>query len=100
MICCQVSGAAVMPAASASCFGMAMTAGVRARLGCLSGMIRSAAVLAEGLGHQAPESGTHTSGAGPCVLVSQSPASEVTTSDGSFEVTLTDPHVPPTEGDV
>ena len=72
MICCQVSWALAMPAASASGLGMAMTVGVRARLGCRSGMMRSASASTEALRTQALESGTHTSGAGPWVLVSQS----------------------------
>src|SRR5574342_426873 len=79
MIWCQVSGSSNMLAALANVLGMAITVGVRARLGCRSGMRRSASASTEALRTQALDSGTQTSGVGPNVLVSHSPASVLAT---------------------
>src|SRR5262245_56897968 len=100
MISCQVSGLSVIPAAWASSLGMAMTVGVRARLGCRSGMIRSASASTDAFFTHAEESGTHTSGGSPMDLLSQSPARSVETSAESLALIVTDAQVPLTEGDV
>src|SRR4051794_19440493 len=62
---CQVTFSLGQPSASAIGLGIAITAGVRAMLGCRSGIIRSAIAAVEARRTQADESGTHTSGAGP-----------------------------------
>ena len=100
MICCHVSGSVAMFAASAIGFGMAMTVGVRARLGWRSGMIRSASLSAEALRTQALESGTQASGRGPLVAVSHSPARAVATSAESLLRIVTVPQTPSTDGEV
>src|SRR5262245_12847878 len=99
MIWSQVSGLSIMPAASASGLGMAMTVGVRARLGCRSGIIRSAVRLADASFTQAVESGTQTSGCVPSVG-SQSVVSAVAITEDSRATIVTDPQAPLTDGDV
>src|SRR5258705_2538740 len=65
---CQDRSPLGQPSASAIGFGMARTDGVRARLGCRSGIIRSAIAAVDARRTHALESGTPTSGGTPALL--------------------------------
>src|SRR5262245_2013207 len=77
---------------------MAMTVGVRARLGGRSGMMRSASASADAWRTHALDSGTHTSGAAPELSCHFSLARAVTISGDSLEEIATDPQTPLTFG--
>src|SRR4029079_10302136 len=100
MIFFQLSFLPTTPAASASGFGMAITVGVRPRLGCRSGIIRSASASTEARRTHAVESGTHASGAAPSVLTSHSPERVVATNAESLTWMSTLAQVPFTDGSV
>src|SRR6266480_375291 len=97
---CQVSSAFGQPSASAMGLGIAMTAGVRARLGWRSGIMRSAISAEEARRTQALDSGTQTSGAVPCDLGSQSVPRACAMTAESLAATSTEAHLPWTDGPV
>ena len=78
--------------------GIAMTAGVRARLGWRSGIMRSAISAEEARRTQALDSGTQTSGAVPCDLGSQSVPRACAMTAESLAATSTEAHLPCTDG--
>src|SRR5215467_3128756 len=88
------------PSAVAICFGIAITAGDRARLGRSAGIMRDTTAFVIAYCIQTLDSGTQTFGAGPLSAVSQGLASSVATSAESRASTLTETHRPPTDGRV